>query len=456
MNFTTTSQNAEESRGTITAILELNSVATELVTIPFSTTGTAVLGVDYSITSSPVTISPGNKTAIIFITLINDAIEEGDESLFIGINTPTNATKGPQNIHMVTIIDPPLVSFSIADCTKLESDGITGLNIMLSKGSTQDVTVPIVSGGTATWGTDYQTAPTSIVIPSGSLSSLLQVTINDDLIDENDEIAAIALGTPTNGVLGAIPMHLMTIVDNDDPPEVMFFSNYQVVSEEIGTFTTMLTLSEVSGKTIIVPYTISGSTIPADYAIHDLSPLVVPAGVKTFGINMDILEGDGWEEDETLILTLDTPQNAGLGNPSEQTIVITESSAEPFVSFAAGSQTVTEGDQIVDVHVVMSNAWSTDVAIQFAVSGTALEGAGLDYDLSGTSLTIPVGFSQGSFQVHVNDDDLDEPDESIVITMGAIINGFVSTPSTHTISITDNDSAPEVKLLLNAYRQVGK
>ena len=446
VNFTTTSQNAEESRGTVTAVLELNAVATELVTIPFSTTGTAVLGVDYSITGSPVTISPGSKTAIIFITLINDAIEEGDESLFIGINTPTNATKGPQNIHMVTIIDPPLVSFTIADSTKLESDGTTGLNIELSKGSTQDVTVPIVNGGTAVWGVgaDYQTTPTSVVIPSGSLSSLLQVIIYDDSIDENDEIAAIALGTPTNGVLGAIPMHLMTIVDNDDPPEVMFFSDYQVVSEEIGTFTTQLTLSEVSGKTIIVPYTISGSTIPADYAIHDLSPLVIPAGVQTVGINMDILEGDGWEEDETLILTLDTPQNAGLGNPSEQTIVITEASSEPFVSFAAGSQTVTEGDRIVDVYVKMSNAWSTDVALQFAVSGTALQGAGLDYDLSRTSLTIPVGYTQGSFQVQVNDDDLDESDESIVLSISAIINGFVSTPSTHTISIIDNDSPPVV------------
>ena len=446
VNFKTTSQTAEESRGTVVAVLELNTVATDLVTIPFSTTGTAVEGIDYLITASPVTISPGNKTAILFITLINDAIEEGDESLFIGINSPTNATKGPQNIHMVKIVDPPFVSFTLANSTKLESDTISALNIVLSKGSTQDVTVPIVSGGTATWGIggDYQTTPNPIVIPAGSLSTLLTITINDDLIDENNEIAAIALGPPTNGVLGAIPMHLMTIVDNDDPPEVMFFSPYQVVSEEIGTFTTLVTLSEVAGKTILVPYTISGTTIPADYAIHDLSPLVIPPGVQTVGINMDILEGDGWEEDETLILTLGTPQNAVIGSPSEQTIVITESSSEPLVSFAAVSQSVTEGDQVIDVYVEMSNAWSSDVAIQFAISGTAIEGAGQDYELSGTSLTIPVGFTQGSFQVQMKDDTLDETDESIEINIAAIINGFVTIPSTHTITIVDDDSAPEV------------
>ncbi|MCD6425646.1 MAG: pilus assembly protein [Anaerolineales bacterium] len=446
VNFTTTSQTAEESRGTVVAILELNSVATELVTIPFSTTGTAVEGVDYSITASPVTISPGNTTTTLFITLVNDAIEEGDESLFIGINSPTNATKGPQNIHMVKIVDPPFISFTIADSTKLESDLITALNIELSKGSTQDVTVPIVSGGTATWGdgADYQTTPNPIVIPAGSLTSLLTITINDDLIDEDDEIAAIAFGAPINAVLGAIPMHLMTIVDNDDPPEVMFFSPYQVVSEEIGTFTTQVTLSEVAGKAVLVPYTISGTTIPADYAIHNLSPLVIPPGVQTVGINMDILEGDGWEVDETLILTLGTPQNAVLGSPDKQTIVITESSSEPLVSFAAGSQSVSEGDTVIDVYVEMSNAWSSDVAIQFAISGTAIEGLDQDYELSDTSLTIPVGFTQGSFQVQMNDDTLDEVDESIEISIDAIINGFVTTPSIHTITIVDDDSAPEV------------
>ena len=122
MIFTTTSQSAEESRGTLVAVLELNSVATDLVTIPFSTTGTAVQGVDYTITASPVTISPGNKTATIYITLINDGIEEGNEALFIGINSPTNATKGPQNIHMITLVDPPFVSFTLADSIKPESE----------------------------------------------------------------------------------------------------------------------------------------------------------------------------------------------------------------------------------------------------------------------------------------------------------------------------------------------
>ncbi len=226
VNFKTTEQTAEESKGTLMVVLELNQVAIDLVTIPFSVTGTAIQGVDYTITSSPAYINPGQQSTTLYINLIDDALEEGNEALFIGIGTPTNATKGPQDIHMITIVDPPFVSFTVANSTKLESDALTALNIVLSKGSSQDVTVPIVSGGTATWGAgaDYMTSPSSVVIPSGSLTSLLTVYIHDDLIDEDQEIAALGLGSPSNAVLGSIPMHLMTIVDNDDVPEVAFFT----------------------------------------------------------------------------------------------------------------------------------------------------------------------------------------------------------------------------------------
>ncbi len=446
VNFKTTAQTAEETKGIISAVLELNQIATDLVTIPFSVTGTAVQGVDYLITSSPVTLNPGGKTVAIFITLINDNILEGEETLFIGIDPPTNATKGPQNIHMVTILDPPYITFTTISSIKSESTTTTALMIELSKGSSQDVTVPIVSAGTATWGAygDYQTTPNPVVIDSGSLTSLLTITIHNDLIDEDDEIAVLGLGSPINALLGAIPIHTMTIVDDDDPPEVAFFTSGQVVSEEIGTFTTSLTLTEESAKTISVPYTISGTTIPADYVIHYPSPLIFPPGTKTVDINMSILEGDGWEVDETLILTLQTSNNAVVGSPGAQTIIITESSPVPSVYYESSSQSIVEGDLILDVLVQMSNAWSEDVIVPFTLSGNAAAGSGDDYQVSASPLVIPVGYTQGSIQVQINEDILDEDDEQIIITMGNVVEGIKSSPSIHTIQIVDNDSPPEV------------
>ncbi len=459
VNFKTTSQTVEETEGTISVVLELNQIATDLVTIPFSVTGTALEGggQDYLMTSSPVTISPGQKSATLYISLNNDGLMEGSETFIIGIDTPINATKGPQDIHIITIVDPPEVSFSAISSVKSESTTTTALMVELSKGSSQDVSVSINTAGTAVWGVsgDYTTYPDPILIPSGSLTSMLMGTINNDVMDEEDETAVISLVSPTNALLGSIPVHTMTIVDDDDPPLISFFTPNQVVSEEIGVFTTSITLSEVSGKDISVEYTTSGTTIPADYIIHNLSPLVIPAGSTTADINMSILEGDGWEVDETLILSLGSPVNASLGSPAVQTIVITEQSNEPDVFFAVSNQSVVEGNSLLEVAIQLSNAWSDDVVIPFSLSGTADSGALQDYVISSSPMVIPVGWTQGIIQVQILDDDTDENDEYFRITLGEIINGNPGSSTTHTINIIDDDSPPVVNFA-GSYHKVAE
>jgi len=453
VNFKTTSQSAEESLGTISVVLELNNPAVDLVTIPFSVTGTAFPGAgeDYLITASPVTISPGASTAIIYISLNNDGIAEGNETLILGIDSPINATRGPQHIHTITISDPPDISFSTASSVHNESDPMTAIMVELSKGSSQDVSVSFNMTGTATWGasSDYVTSPTTLTIPSGTLSSMVTFTVNNDTTDENDEVAIITLDSPVNGVIGANHTHSATILDDDNPPMVSFFVPNQVVSEEIGIFATSLTLSEISGKDIYIPYTLSGTTIPEDYLIHEPSPLYLPAGSSTTDITMDILEGDGWEVDETLIISLGEPVNAFLGSPATQTIVITESSVEPTVSFASSSQSTLEGDLVLEIEVQLSNAWSDPVVVPFIVTGTAQAGNLNDFSMTSSPLIIPVGWTQGSIQLAVHDDLIDENTEDVVVTMGEIQNGISGALTTHQVLILDNDSPPEVYISTN-------
>ncbi|MCJ7733172.1 MAG: hypothetical protein MUP11_01365, partial [Anaerolineales bacterium] len=161
-------------------------------------------------------------------------------------------------------------------------------------------------------------------------------------------------------------------------------------------------------------------------------------------ITMDIMEGDGLEVDETLIITLGAPQNAALGSPAEQTIVITESLDEPSVTFAKSSQSMVEGDQILNVDVRLSNAWSYPVTVPFTVAGSAQVGGTEDFSISSSPLVIPVGWTQGSITVLVHDDTIDESMEDIWITMGEIENASLGAVTAHQIQIVDNDSPPEV------------
>lgn len=447
VNFKTTAQTAEETRGTISVDLILNEITSEDVTVPFSLTGTAQEGEDYTITSSPVIIPAGSQTATIYITLINDGVTEGDETLYIGLDEPTNATKGPQNIHAITISDPPLVYFKTVSQSVSEGVGTTTVMVELSKGSTQDVTVPYSTGGDAQWGSskDYTSSPNPVVIPSGSLTRMIVVDVNDDEMDEYDESAIFSLDTPTNALLGSPSVHTINIEDNDPPPEVSFYSPTISISEEVGEVTTSVYLSHASGKEIVLPYSLSGTTTDGDYTVKQPSPITIPAGNKSAEISFDITEGDGYEEDETLIIELGSPSNAILGEYSKQTITITEDTPVPEVNFLKSTSSDQENGGSHAINVELSNGYQEDISVSFSVSGTAVEGDTEDYTITSSPLLIPAGYVRGDILVEIVDDVIDEPDETIQLTIDSVNHGTVGEQETHTMTILDNDTEPEVE-----------
>jgi hypothetical protein len=84
------------------------------------------------------------------------------------------------------------------------------------------------------------------------------------------------------------------------------------------------------------------------------------------------------------------------------------------------------------------------VTVPFTLSGTATQGAGADYTITASPITIPAGSDNASITITVNDDGIDEADETVVITMGVPTNATAGATTVHTATITDNDSAPTV------------
>ena len=78
------------------------------MTLPFSVNGSSTAtggGTDYSITASPLTITAGNTTADITVTITNDPDIESDETVIVDMGSPTNATQGTTIQHTLTITD---------------------------------------------------------------------------------------------------------------------------------------------------------------------------------------------------------------------------------------------------------------------------------------------------------------------------------------------------------------
>ncbi|MEW6219696.1 MAG: Calx-beta domain-containing protein [Thermodesulfobacteriota bacterium] len=226
VSFTTASQATAGESGTATITAQLSAASGLAVTVPFTVNGASTAtggGTDYSISASPVTISPGATTATITVTVAADTLDESNETVVVDMGTPTNATASGTTSHTVTITDddePPAVSFASASQGVGEGAGTATVAASLTALSGKTVTVPFTVGGTATGGgIDHNLANGTITITAGQLTGSTQFTVTDDPDVEGNETVTLTMGSPTNATPGATTVHTVTITDNDGVPD---------------------------------------------------------------------------------------------------------------------------------------------------------------------------------------------------------------------------------------------
>jgi glucose/arabinose dehydrogenase len=117
---------------TATFTVSLSAASGQTVTVPYSTAdGTATAGVDYTAASSSVTFTPGDVSEPISITVSGDAGIEENETFFVNLGAPTNATLGDgQGVGTIVDDDPPPSSLATARDAHLgqnRADTISGL-----------------------------------------------------------------------------------------------------------------------------------------------------------------------------------------------------------------------------------------------------------------------------------------------------------------------------------------
>jgi hypothetical protein len=191
--------------GEILVQVHLNVASSKNVSVPVIPSGSAVQGEDYTLlTALPVTIPAGSTSAEIRVSILNDVTDEEDETITLTMGSPSNATLGSPSAHTITVTNstaPPSVSFTASAQAGAENSGTLAVTVQLSAASSLEVRVPFSVGGTATQGIDYSLLPsTQVVIPAGSASAQILITVINDAIDEDVETLTLTLGTPVNAV----------------------------------------------------------------------------------------------------------------------------------------------------------------------------------------------------------------------------------------------------------------
>ncbi|MCP3915860.1 MAG: choice-of-anchor D domain-containing protein [bacterium] len=219
VEFALAAQDVDEDGGAVTVKVKLSEIHADDVSVPYTLSGSAILGVDFTVDPSPLLIPAGNLTADIGLTLLDDLLHEFDETIVLTLGTPTNATLGAETVHTVTILDddsPPTVDFQSPRAQAREDVGVVHVPVVLDAAAGRDVTIPFLHSGSAQHPADYSIVSSPLVIAAGQTTATIDITLVDDAMDEQWERVRIDLDAGLEGATaGRVVQYDLLVIDDD-------------------------------------------------------------------------------------------------------------------------------------------------------------------------------------------------------------------------------------------------
>ena len=454
-------------------VVTLSAASGQKVTVPYTLSGTATAGTDYTEPDPrSVTIAAGTTQANIDIAVAGDEVDEENETITVTLGTPTNATVSTAEgagaaTGTITDDDTRGVSVTPTALTVGEADN-TGTSparedqetykMVLTSQPTGAVTVNLKSGDESVARID----PASLVFDADDWSTerTVIVTGQADVIDNTDDMRMVDIShtvsaAGTDYASETAKSVTVTVTDDDAAPSgITLTASPDSVTENGGAKTITVTAA-VNGATRFAEARTVSVSVGGGTAVSDTDYTAV--------VSFDITIGAG-EDDASNTFTL-TPTNDVLAEGNE-TIGVTGTLSG--VTITSDEITLTDDDAApsgitltVDTNgatagtpsTVAEDAGATVVTVTATVNGTTryvdaktvavnvadgTAASPADYaEVSNFDITIAAGADSqtGSFTVTPVDDDLDEANETIDVT-GTLTDITVTAA---TVTLTDND-----------------
>jgi Ca2+-binding RTX toxin-like protein len=342
----------DDSVGNAVFNVVLNAAASSVVTVAYALQeGTGSATADYGIVTGTLTFTIGQTSQTITIPVVDDALDEVNETFSLLLSSPTNATI-LDGTGVATIADddvPP--DISIADAAIAEGTGTAAsldFNVTLAAASGRTVVVSYTTAnGTAESESDYAATSGTLTFAPGETTKTISIATVADARDEDNETFSVTLSN-VDGALIDDGQAAGTITDDDAPPSLTV--NDVTIAEPSaegtlnGNFT--VTLSAASGKIVTVDYTTVAGTAAegTDYTAGS-GTLTFAAGETSKTIAVAVIF-DGVEESaETFTVSLSNATNAmiddgtGAGTISDTAPNSAPVAANDTVTLAAGQAT---------------------------------------------------------------------------------------------------------------------
>ena len=446
---------------TVTATLDRASSETTTVTVSAAAVAPAVSG-DFTLSANRVlTVAAGAtaSTGTVTVTGVDNSLDAPDRTVTVSA-TATNGlgVTGPSDVTLTLTDDDGASALSIDSPRVAEGDSGTAtltFAVTLAPASGQQVTVAWADAGTgtATPGTDYAAiAGGTLTFAPNETSKTIAVTVTGDRVDEPDETVVIELSNPANATLGTAT-GTGTIEDDDPAPVVTLVLAPATVSEngEESTVTATLDRASSEATTVTVSAAAVAPAVSGDFALSANRVLTVAAGAtaSTGTVTVTGVDNSLDAPDRTVTVSATASNSQGVTDPADVTLTLTDDDGASALSI--DSPSVTEGDSgsaTLTFAVTLAPASGQQVTVAWADAGTGTATPGTDYAaIAGGTLTFAPNETSKTIAVTVTGDRVDEPDETVVLTLSNPSHATLGT-ATGTGTITDDDPAPVVTLVL--------
>ncbi|WP_204151608.1 Calx-beta domain-containing protein, partial [Leptolyngbya sp. CCY15150] len=453
--------------------------------------GTATDGEDYFFPDTPSLVFLEQETQkVIEITILDDDIYEKNgvpETFSLEIFSVTGNPSGdgvelgPDRISTVSITDNELAPVvSINSLTVLEDAGTAVLEVTLSNASDELTRVTYttaddtaVSTGAVIDGTrDYDPRVGTLSFVAGTTSTLLTITVVDDVVEEvNEQFFVNLTGTPVPGSVNlndGITQGVVTIRDNDSVPIVTVLGDSQAEGTDLafivqlsreGTTPVVINYTTVNGTAIAEPLTPEPDG-DNDYTATQGSLTFAP-GETQLTVVVPTAADEIFEPNETLTLQLSLDPGADnatfTGGSSVGTSTILNDDPAPIISVedvavnegALGNSPGAVFTFLLDRPSQAPVTVTYETADGTAESGGEIEAGTADYTPRTGLLTFAPGSTIQRLTVTVNGDNTfeDGVDETFVLNLSNPSNGStLSTPQV-TGTLLEDDAQPAIAIL---------
>ncbi|HTY39447.1 MAG TPA: Calx-beta domain-containing protein [Bacteroidota bacterium] len=422
VQFAYDSYSVNESAGLASIALVRTGGSDGTVSVSYTTrNGTALEGQDYTGVSGTVVFGPGETSKTISIPIIDDNLNEDDETVFIDL---IGDAVGLPNSATLTIIDnDPIPTISINNISVLEGDdGTTDAVFTVSLSAPSGRTIQVdysTQDNTAIEGGDYFGVSGTLVIPAGESSGSITVQVIGDTQIEPNETFYVSLHRPIN-VSITNSQGVCTILDDDSLPARASISDASIVEGNSGTqmmvFNVTLTDNMVSGGINILYSTTSGTATSGTDFVATSGTLNIARGRLTGTISVPIIGDTMYEPDETFSLNIYS--NVALFAPRQATGTIVNDDAVPTVSISDPS--IAEGNvgtTTLVYTVSLSNPSYQPVTVSFATRAGTGATDGVDYIGQTGQLVFNPGEVTKTVSVVVNSNTTYEPTKVVYVDL---------------------------------------